>query len=120
MKRLLINLDDDMYDGLRRVAFDKNVPMAKLVRVAIGRAYEDEIDAALGMISFEESLRDPSSVMTLAEFMKGDAVELSSGANSKVARRSPKAAATRSRTSAKPSRSVRGGTAAKRRAQAGR
>ena len=31
MKRLLVNLDDEVYEALRTLAFEKNTQMAKLV-----------------------------------------------------------------------------------------
>ncbi len=45
MKRLLVSLDDERYEDLRRFAFEKNVPMAELVRHAIEETFEDELDA---------------------------------------------------------------------------
>jgi len=70
MKRLLVNLDDDMYEDLRRLAFEKNVPMAKLVRFAIDKTFEDELDRIGGMRGLEEYAMDPGVAMTLDEFLE--------------------------------------------------
>ena len=65
MKRLLVNLDDDTHEALRRLAFEKNTQMAKLVRFAIDKTFEDDLDGILGEMGLEEHLRDPSGSMTI-------------------------------------------------------
>ena len=35
MKRLLVSFEDERYEDLRRLAFEKKAPMAELVRYAV-------------------------------------------------------------------------------------
>ena len=92
MKRLLVNLDDDMYEDLRRLAFEKNVPMARLVRFAIDKTFEDELDRIGGMRGLEEYAKDPSVAMTLEEFLESQGSELPRRDTPKSAQRVRKAA----------------------------
>lgn len=75
MKRLLVSLDDEMYEALRTLAFEKNTQMAKLVRFAIEEAFEDEIDGIIGEARLKEHLADPSGSITIQEFMKEHNIE---------------------------------------------
>jgi len=70
MKRLLVSLDDDTYEALRRLAFEKKTQMAKLVRHAIEETYEDDLDGILGEMALEEHLKDPSGTVTIKELME--------------------------------------------------
>ncbi|HYM15698.1 MAG TPA: hypothetical protein VEZ14_09070 [Dehalococcoidia bacterium] len=70
MKRLLVNLDDDTYEALRQLAFQKKAPMAKLVRYALDKTFEDDLDAIIAMKGLEEYLTDPSGTMTIQEYME--------------------------------------------------
>ena len=92
MKRLLVNLDDDMYEDLRRLAFDKNVPMAKLVRFAIDKTFEDELDIIAGMRNLEEHLRDPSGSVTIEEYMESRGLAIPGQSSRKAATRPRRAA----------------------------
>lgn len=76
MKRLLVNLDEEMYEALRRLAFEKNTQMAKLVRYAIEETFEDDLDGMLAQILLEEHLKDPSGSMTIGEYMESRGIEL--------------------------------------------
>ena len=76
MKRLLVNLDDEMYEDLRTLAFEKKVPMAKLVRYAIDKTFEDELDAIGGSRRLEEYLKDPSGAVTLDELLEEYGIEV--------------------------------------------
>ena len=44
MKRLLVSMDEDRYEDLRRLAFEKKGSMADLVRYAIEKTFEDQLD----------------------------------------------------------------------------
>ena len=92
MKRLLVNLDDDMYEDLRRLAFEKNVPMAKLVRFAIDKTFEDELDSIAVARGIEEHAEDPSGTMTIEEYMESRRIALPRRAPEKRAARSRRAA----------------------------
>ena len=70
MKRLLVSLDDERYEDLRRFAFEKNVPMAELVRHAMEEVFENELDAMRIRRGLEEHAKDPSGTMTIQEYME--------------------------------------------------
>jgi hypothetical protein len=70
MRRLLITLDDELYEALRRLAFEKKTQMAKLVRHAIDRTFEDDLDGIIGEMRLKEDLKDPSGSVTIEELMK--------------------------------------------------
>jgi hypothetical protein len=70
MKRLLVSMEDERYEDLRRFAFEKKVPMAELVRHAIEEMFEDELDATRIRRGLEEHAKDPSGTMTIQEYMK--------------------------------------------------
>jgi len=81
MKKMMLYLDEDMHEALRRLSFEKKVPMAKLVRYAIDSAFEDEMDAIRGELALEEAKRDPSSLMTLEEYLRSSEIELPASAD---------------------------------------
>lgn len=70
MKRLLVSMEDERYEDLRRFAFEKNVPMAELVRHAMEEMFEDDLDAMRIRRGLEEHAKDPSGTMTIQEYMK--------------------------------------------------
>ena len=76
MKRLIVSLDDEVYEDLRRLAFEKSVPMAKLVRFAIDKTFEDDLDIIASARGMEEYLRDPSSTVSLDELLEEHGIEL--------------------------------------------
>jgi hypothetical protein len=105
VKRLLVSLDDETYDALRKLAFEKNTQMAKLVRHAIWETFEDDLDNILGEIALEEHLRDPSGSVTIDELLEKYRIELpgrpqsNSRASVRPRRKSrPQARRTRTRT----------------------
>lgn len=93
MKRLLVSMDDDTYEALRRLAFEKNTQMAKLVRHAIDETFEDELDAILGEAGLEEHLKDPSGSLTIEEYMESRGIGVPRRAATKGAARSRRASA---------------------------
>ena len=76
MKRLIVSMDDEMYEALRHLAFEKNTQMAKLVRFAIDKAFEDDLDGIIGDMRLKEYLQDPSGSVTIEELMKEFGIEL--------------------------------------------
>jgi hypothetical protein len=70
MKRLLVSLDDDRYEDLRRLAFEKKTAMANLVRYALEKTFEDQLDVIAGARGLEEHLRDPSGTVTIEEYIE--------------------------------------------------
>jgi phosphoribosylformylglycinamidine (FGAM) synthase PurS component len=75
-KRLLVNFDDETYDALRRLAFENNTQMAKLVRFALDKTFEDELDSIIGEMRLKEHLQDPSGSVTIEELMEEMGIEL--------------------------------------------
>lgn len=92
MKRLLVNLDEEMYEDLRRLAFERNVPMAKLVRFAIDKTFEDELDGYASQRNLDEYLKDPSDSVTIEEYMESRGIEIPSRASPKTGTRARRAA----------------------------
>lgn len=78
MKKLLVYLDEDSHEDLKLLALRKKTTMAALVRHAIDATFEDELDAIAGQRALEEHLQDPSSTMTLDDFLKERGIELPS------------------------------------------
>lgn len=76
MKRLLVSMDDERYEDLRRFAFEKKVPMAELVRHAIEETFEDQLDGVAAQRGFEEHMRDPSSSIPIEELLEKLGIEL--------------------------------------------
>jgi len=68
MKKLMVYLDEDMHEDLRVLAFRKRTTMAALVRYALDKTFEDDLDIIAGERALEEAARDPSSTMTLEEY----------------------------------------------------
>ena len=70
MKKLMIYLNEDVHEDLRQLAFRKRTSMAALVRYALDKTFEDELDVIAGERALEEAARDPSSTMTLDEYLE--------------------------------------------------
>lgn len=81
MKRLLVSMEDERYEDLRRFAFEKKVPMAELVRHAIEETFEDHLDGVAIQRGLEEHAKDPSGTMTIQEYMNSRGI--SSGTSAK-------------------------------------
>ena len=48
MQRMMLMISDNEYEALRRLSFERHVPIAKLIRAAVDAAYgtnDDEIQA---------------------------------------------------------------------------
>jgi hypothetical protein len=69
-------MDEERYEDLRRLAFEKKSSMADLVRYAVEKVFEDDLDAIAGERGMEEYLRDPSSAITLDELLERHGIEL--------------------------------------------
>jgi hypothetical protein len=70
MAKLLVYLDDDFHADVKELAHRKKTTMAALVRYALDYTFEDELDVISGEHSWEEYLRDPSSAITLDDYLK--------------------------------------------------
>jgi hypothetical protein len=92
MKKLMIYLSDDVHEDLRLLAFQKRTSMAALVRYALDKTFEDELDVIAGERALEEYAADPTQAVTLDEYMERRGIVLSSGAEPARGARSRKVA----------------------------
>ena len=92
MKKLLVYLDEDRHEDLKELAHRKKTTMAALVRYAVDYTFEDELDVISGERALDEALSDPSSTITLDEYIKRRGLELSSNPSSKGRARARKVA----------------------------
>lgn len=67
-KKLMVYLDEDMHEDLRALAFRKRTTMAALVRYALDKTFEDELDDLSSARALEEAARNPSSTMSWEEY----------------------------------------------------
>ena len=70
MKKLMVYLDEDMHEDLRELAFRKKTTMAALVRYALDKTFEDELDLIAAERALEEAARHPEETMTLEEYLE--------------------------------------------------
>jgi len=70
VKKLMVYLDEDMHEDLRELAFRKKTTMAALVRYALDKAFEDELDDISSLRALEEAAQHPEEVVTLEEYME--------------------------------------------------
>jgi hypothetical protein len=105
MKKLMVYLDEDFHESLKELAHRKKTTMAALVRYAVDLTFEDDLDVISGELALEEALRDPSSTISLDEYIKRRGLELPSDA-------SPKGRARARQTSRPGSRPSDGGAQA--------
>jgi Arc/MetJ-type ribon-helix-helix transcriptional regulator len=70
MKKLMVYLSDDVHEDLRLLAFQKRTSMAALIRYALDKTFEDELDIIAGERALEEAAKNPDSTMTLDEYME--------------------------------------------------
>ena len=68
MKKLMVYLDDEMFEDLRVLAFRKRTSKAALVRYALDKTFEDELDIIAAERALEEARRDPSSTISWEEY----------------------------------------------------
>lgn len=78
MKKLMVYLDDDMHEDLRILAFRKRTTMAALIRYALDKTFEDELDAIAGERALEEYAANPQVAVTLEEYMEKRGIALQS------------------------------------------
>jgi predicted DNA-binding protein len=69
MKKLNVQLDDELYDDMKTLSVRKRTTMAALVRYAVDKTFEDDLDVIAGERALEEAERDPSSTTTLEEYL---------------------------------------------------
>ena len=69
MVKLSISIDDDTREDLRELAAHKNTTMAALVRYALDKTFEEQLDIMAAKRALEEAARDPSSTTSLEDYI---------------------------------------------------
>lgn len=92
MKRLLVSLDEERYEDLRRLAFEKKASMADLLRYAMEKVFEDQLDVIAIKRGLEEHAKDPSGTISIEELMEQMGIELPRRRHRKRAARPAEAA----------------------------
>ena len=69
MKKLLVYLPDELHEDLKELAHRRKKSMGDMIRRAIERTYEDDLDGLLAERGLEAYLADPSSAITLEEYL---------------------------------------------------
>ena len=70
MKKTMVYLPEELHEGLRQLAFEHRTSMAELVRRAVQAAYGETIeDIRDGEAELASYLEDPSSSISLADFI---------------------------------------------------
>ena len=70
MAKLLVYLDEDFHEDLKELAHRKKTSMSALVRYALDFTFEDDLDVISGERALDEALADPSSTITLDEYIE--------------------------------------------------
>lgn len=68
MKKLLVYLEDERHEDLKRLAQRQKTTMAALVRYALEKALEDDLDAMRGERRLEEAATAAGGTMSWEEF----------------------------------------------------
>ena len=76
MAKLLVYMDEDFHADLKELAHRKKTTMAALVRYALDATFENELDVIAGESSLEEYLSDPSSAISLDDYLKEQGIVL--------------------------------------------
>jgi predicted DNA-binding protein len=72
----MVYLEDDMHEDLKILALRKKTSMAALVRYALDKTFEDDLDVIGAERALEEVARDPNSTMTIEEYMERRGIAL--------------------------------------------
>src|SRR3954462_9676970 len=76
MAKLLVYMDDDWHEDLKELAHRKKTTMAALVRHAIDKTFEDELDAISAERGWDEYLADPAAAISLDDYLKEHGIVL--------------------------------------------
>ncbi len=74
----MVYLDKERHEDLKELAHRHKTTMADLIRYAIEETFEDQLDAMRGERRLNEHLKDPSSTISLDDFLKELGIELPS------------------------------------------
>jgi hypothetical protein len=77
MTKLLVYLDEDFHEDLKELAHRKRTSMAALVRYALDKTFEDDLDEISSRRALEEMLAHPEQMMTLDEYLEERGIALS-------------------------------------------
>lgn len=77
MKKLMVYMDEDLHEDLKELAHRKKTTMAALVRYALDKTFEDELDVIGAERALEEAARDPGSTMTLEAYLEQRGLDIS-------------------------------------------
>jgi hypothetical protein len=80
MKKLLVYMDEDFHEDLKELAHRKKTTMAALVRYALDKTFEDELDDISSARALEEMLAKPDKTVTLEEYVERRGLALPSKA----------------------------------------
>jgi hypothetical protein len=70
MKKLMVYMDEDLHEDLKELAHRKKTTMAALVRYALDKTFEDELDDISSLRALEEAARHPEEVVTLEAYLE--------------------------------------------------
>ena len=97
MKKLMVYLDEDLHEDLKELALRKKTAMAALVRYALDKTFEDELDDISSRRALEEAALHPEEVVTLEEYLEQRGLAVPSRANTAREARLRKVAESRRR-----------------------
>jgi hypothetical protein len=92
MAKLLVYLDEDLHADLKELAHQKKASMAALVRYALDKTFEDELDNISSARALDEMLAHPEESITLDEYIARRGLALPSKPVTKSAPRPRKVA----------------------------
>ena len=91
-KKLMVYMDEDMHEDLKALAFQKKTTMAALVRYALDKTFEEDLDDISSRRALEEAAAHPEETMTLEEYLEQRGLDVPSRAISARQARLSKAA----------------------------
>ncbi len=69
MARLTLSLSENLHEDIRELARQKDASMSALLRYALDKTFEDDLDVIAGNRALEEARRDPSSTMLWTDYV---------------------------------------------------
>ncbi len=99
MAKLLVYMDEDFHEDLKELAHQKKTSMAALVRYALDKTFEDDLDEISSRRALDEMLAHPEQTMTLDEYLERRGIALSDKRLSESSSRPRKVAEQRARYS---------------------
>ena len=69
MARMTLSLSEDLREDLRELARQKKASMSALLRYALDKTFEDDLDDISSRRALEEAEREPTSTMLWSEYV---------------------------------------------------